>query len=91
MVIGILGVTRSFVAELNPKQRNTAPEEGAASIRYSATGHPSIQELMAEQGTGRIMDVSVLHGDFWPHEESVQEILETLHEWRGRNRSGPAA
>jgi hypothetical protein len=38
---------------------------------------------MAEQGTGPIMDVSVLHGDFWPEEESSEEFLETLREWRG--------
>jgi hypothetical protein len=79
------------MAESNPKHRNAAPEEKAASLRYSATGHPSIRELMAVQGTEPIMDVSVLHGDFWPKEESVQEILETLREWRGHNRSGPAA
>jgi hypothetical protein len=79
------------VAELNRQHRDPAPEEKAAPVRYSATGHPSIQELMAEQGTGPITDVSVLHGDFWPEEESIEEFLETLHEWRGHKRTGPAA
>jgi hypothetical protein len=46
---------------------------------------------MAEQGTGPITDVSVLHGDFWPEEESIEEILATLYEWRGRKQADPAA
>jgi hypothetical protein len=46
---------------------------------------------MAEQGTGPITDVSVLHGDFWPEQESIEEFLATLHEWRGHKRTEPAA
>jgi hypothetical protein len=46
---------------------------------------------MAEQGTGPITDISVLHGDFWPEEESIEEFLATLYEWRGRKRTDPAA
>jgi hypothetical protein len=46
---------------------------------------------MIEQGTGPIADVSALHGDFWPEEESIEEFLETLHEWRGHKRTDPAA
>jgi len=48
-----------------------------------ASGHPSVDRLMAEQGTGPITDVSVLHGDFWPDDESIEGFLGTLHEWRG--------
>ena len=46
---------------------------------------------MAEQGTGPIADVSLLHGEFWPEEESIEDFLETLHAWRGHNRTDPAA
>ena len=60
-------------------------------VEYSATGHPSVEQLMAEQGTGPVEDVSVLHGDFWPEEESIEEFLETLREWRGHKRTDPAA
>jgi len=42
---------------------------------------------MAEQGTGAICDVSVLHGDFWPEDESIEDFLDALHEWRGHNRT----
>ena len=44
---------------------------GEAGAGYSSAGHPSIRQLMAEQGTGPIYDVSVLHGNFWPEEESI--------------------
>ena len=56
-----------------------------------ATGHPSTEQLSAEQGTGPITDVRLLRGDFWPEEESIEEFLATLHEWRGHARTDPAA
>jgi hypothetical protein len=79
------------VAELNRQRREPAAPERPASVRYSAAGHPSVEQLMAEQGTGPIMDVSVLHGDFWPEEEPIEEFLEALHEWRGHKRTDPVA
>ena len=41
---------------------------------------------MAQQGTGPITDVSLLHGDFWPEEENIEDFIATLYEWRGRGR-----
>ena len=46
--------------------------EAKLPAAYSATGHPSIEQLMVEQ-------------------ESIEEFLETLHEWRGHKRTDPAA
>jgi hypothetical protein len=46
---------------------------------------------MAEQGTAPIADVWRLHGDFWPEEESIEDFLDALHEWRGHGRTDPAA
>jgi hypothetical protein len=40
---------------------------------------------MAGQGTGPVTDVSVLHGDFWPVEESIENFLATLHQRRGHS------
>jgi hypothetical protein len=79
------------VAELNRQHRDSAPDDRPASARYAASGRPSVEQLMAEQGTGPVSDVSVLHGDFWPEEESIDDFLEALHEWRGHNRTDPAA
>jgi hypothetical protein len=79
------------MAESNPQHREFASRDSAPSARYAATGHPTIDQLMAEQGTGPITDTSVLHGDFWPEDESVEGFLETLHGWRGHRRTDPAA
>lgn len=79
------------MAELNRQHRDSAPDDRPASVHYVATGHPSVDQLMAEQGTGPITDVSALHGDFWPEDESVEDFLDTLHEWRGHKRTDPAA
>ena len=62
-----------------------------ADAGNSPGGHPSFAQLMAEQGTGTITDISLLHGNFWPEEESIEEFLETLYEWRGRKQTDPAA
>ena len=69
------------MSELTRQQRDAEPDDG----------HPSVAQLMAEQGTGPISDVSVLHGDFWPEEESVDDFLAALHEWRGHKQAHPAA
>ena len=79
------------MAELNRQHRDSAPDDNLASVPYVAAGHPSVEQLMAEQGTGPITDVSVLHGDFWPEEESIEDFLDTLHEWLGHKRTEPAA
>jgi hypothetical protein len=79
------------MVKVNCQRRDFAPNDRSASVRYAATGHPSVDQLMAEQGTGPITGVSALHGDFWPEEESIEDFLDTLHEWRGHKRTDSAA
>jgi hypothetical protein len=59
--------------------------------KYARTGHPSIEELVAEQGTKFRKDPAELLGDFWPEDESIEDFLNALHEWRGHDRSDRAA
>ena len=59
--------------------------------KYARTGHPSIEELVAEQGTRFPADPADLLGDFWPEEESIEDFLKALHEWRGHDKSDRAA
>jgi hypothetical protein len=59
--------------------------------RTNFEANPSLDEIIAQQGKGPVADVSVLHGDFWPEEETVEEFLAALHEWRGHKRADPAA
>jgi hypothetical protein len=65
--------------------------EQPASERYARIGHPSIEELVAEQGTKFPADPAELLGDFWPEEESIEKFLRALHEWRGHDRRDRAA
>ena len=75
------------MAELNRKQREREPEDRPASVPYAASGHPSVEQLMAEQGTGPVIDVSSLRGNFWPEEESVEDLVATIRVWRGHHRN----
>ena len=59
--------------------------------RYVRAGHPSIEELVAEQGTRFRADPAELLGDFWPEEESIEDFLAALHEWRGHDKRDRAA
>ena len=79
------------MAEVNLKHSDGERHDRPTSVPYAASGHPSLEQLMAEQGTGPITDVSVLHGDFWPEEESVEEFVATIREWRGHKRTDPSA
>ena len=63
----------------------------SAADQYARTGHPSIQELVAEQGTRFRTDPAELLGDFWPENESIEDFLMALHEWRGHDKSDRAA
>ena len=54
--------------------------------RYNFDANPSVDELIAQQGKGPITDLSVLHGDFWPEDEPIEEFLNALHEWRGHTK-----
>ena len=59
--------------------------------KYARVGHPSIEELVAEQGTKFPTDPVELLGDFWPEEEPIEDFLQALNEWRGHDRSDRAA
>ena len=59
--------------------------------RYNFDAQPTLDELAAQQGKGPITDVRLLHGDFWPEEESIEDFLVALHEWRGHKQSHRAA
>ena len=62
--------------------------------RDSFEANPTLDELIAQQGKGPITDVRVLHGNFWPEDEPVEDFLAALREWRGHgklSKSDPAA
>src|ERR1017187_10813019 len=70
-------VTQASMEELNRK--------------YSRRGHPTVDELIAAQDLSFPRDPKDLLGDFWPEEESIDDFLRALREWRGREKTDPAA
>ena len=63
----------------------------SAAERYLQQGHPSIEELMAEQGVQPVKDPGELLGDFWPEDENIDDFLAAVREWRGHTKADPAA
>ncbi len=54
-------------------------------------GHQTLEELVAEQGVVFPRDAHELLGDFWPEDESTEDFLTALHEWRGHKKKDRAA
>ena len=50
-----------------------------------------MEESVVAQGLTFPRDARNLGGDFWPEEESIDDFLSALHEWRGRKKTDPAA
>jgi hypothetical protein len=59
--------------------------------KYSRQGHPSAEELIAAQGLTFPRDPKDLLGNFWPEEESIDNFLAAMREWRGHAKTDPAA
>ncbi|HEY1183132.1 MAG TPA: hypothetical protein VGE89_03040 [Bryobacteraceae bacterium] len=59
--------------------------------KYSRTGHPSAEELAVAQGVTFPRDPEDLLGNFWPEEESIDDFLAAVREWRGHAKTDPAA
>ena len=59
--------------------------------QYTREGHPTIEELIREQRVVFPRDPHDLLGDFWPEDESVDDFLRALREWRGHRNTDPAA
>ena len=63
----------------------------SAANKYINEGHPTIEELIAEQGVVFPRDPRDLLGDPWPGDESIDDFLSALREWRGHRNTDPAA
>ena len=59
--------------------------------KYARRGHPTTEELIAAQGLKFPRDPRDLLGSFWPQEESIDDFLSALREWRGHAKTDPAA
>ena len=58
--------------------------------KYVRRGHPSVDELVAPQGVTLPRDPRDLIGNFWPEDESIDDFLAAMREWRGHAKTDPA-
>jgi hypothetical protein len=59
--------------------------------RHTRQGYATAEELIAAQGLTFPRDPRDLLGDFWPENESVDDFLAAVREWRGHAKTDPAA
>ena len=59
--------------------------------RYIHEGHPTIDELIAEQRTVFPRDPEDLLGESLPEDQPTDDFLRELREWRGHRNTDPAA
>jgi predicted RNase H-like HicB family nuclease len=56
--------------------------EDSAGTRRPFDARPDLTALANEQGVEPADDFDSLLGDFWPEDESADEFVDTLREWR---------
>jgi hypothetical protein len=59
--------------------------------KYVRDGHPTVDQLVAEQHVDFPRDPRDLLGDFWPADECIDDFLVALRELRGHTKTDPAA
>ena len=59
--------------------------------KYVRQGHPTAEELIEAQELSFPRDPRDLLGNFWPEEESIDDFLAAMREWRGHAKTDPAA
>jgi hypothetical protein len=75
-------------------QREIIMNMNANDPRFNFEANPTLDELIAQQGKGPVVDTQILHGDFWPENEPIEDFLVALRAWRGHgdaSKSDPAA
>jgi hypothetical protein len=58
---------------------------------YVREGHPSVEELAADQNVVFPRDPMELLGDFWPDDEDIDDFVAAVRQWRGHIKTDPAA
>jgi hypothetical protein len=67
-------------ASTAPDRRPTLPL--MSGFKFRTQPKRSWEELAAEQGVKPIASIDDLRADFWPEDESIDEFLAAVREWR---------
>jgi hypothetical protein len=69
-----------------PRRKSLDERMGPLAVSYrefaSMNDSRNLSEIAREQGVEPIHDLSSLRADFWPEDESVDEMVETIRKWR---------
>lgn len=68
-----------------PRRRQPQAMSGAAFFNSPSK---SLEELSLQQGVKPVANFTDLLGDFWPEDESAEEFIATLKEWRSEGSLG---
>lgn len=52
-------------------------------------GTPDLETLAAQQGVSPVTNFDQLLGDFWPDNESCDDFIAAVREWRRESDRGP--
>ena len=58
------------------------PDDQTWENRGSFWDEADLETLAAQQGIKPIADPRELHGDFWPEDDSIDEFMAAVRQWR---------
>jgi hypothetical protein len=68
--------------ELEVRDHDVKAEERGEEGAVFLAGKTDLDILAAQQSVSIVSDFDSLLGDFWPEEESVDQFIATIREWR---------
>lgn len=80
---------RAAVQEKLDRSEHISGDPDLANPLYAGLprlGPEALRELAVQQGAPLEARFEELQGDFWPEDESTEEVLATLREWRREGR-----
>ena len=66
--------------ETRMSQKNIKEDE--TSMHDAEAARKALMEQARQQGVMPVTDLALLRGDFWPENESIDDLISTVHAWR---------
>jgi hypothetical protein len=73
---------RSRTSKTQVSKRRGKASEGTPSSGVSFASRHDPETLAQEQGVSLMTDFDELLGDFWPEDESAEDFIAAMREWR---------
>lgn len=76
------------IGDIEVLDRDVDAEERGEKGTVFFEGKTDLEILAAQQGVSSVSDFDSLLGDFWPEEESADQFIASLREWRREGEHG---